>query len=106
MLATLDGRFVALHSADPDASGDHEISGGGYIRQPANLGAARNGERSNEVLPITFTDLPAATLSHFAIWDAPRGGVFLWGGVLEREASVAPGDSFRFDPMTLRLIVN
>ena len=66
--------YLALFTTDPsdDASGT-EVTGGSYARQAIAFDAASGGSISNSSL-ITFSGMPAATVTHWAIFDASTGG--------------------------------
>jgi len=84
---------LALHTANPtDAGTGSEVSGGSYARQALTLAAATGGSRANSGT-ITFSGLPAVTVTHFGIWDAPTGGNLLWYGALNAQQVVAAGNS-------------
>lgn len=97
MLATLAGCYLGLHTADGAETGEHELTGAGYARQPAPLGAATAG-RIATIAEVNFTDLPAATITHFGAWSDARGGFFLWPVALATPRTVARGDGLTFAP--------
>lgn len=69
--------YLALHTADPtDAGGGAEVSGGSYARQVIVFGAASAGTSTNTNTPA-FTNLPTATVTHIALWDASTSGNLL-----------------------------
>lgn len=88
--------YVSLHTADPGDSGANEVSGGGYARQAVTLAAAANKATSNTTV-IEFTNMPAVTITHCAIWDAQTGGNVLMYGALTQSKTVNAGDTVRFN---------
>lgn len=105
MLDTLDGRFISLHTADPGTTGAAELAGGGYGRLLETLGAAAAGSKTT-ASELLFTNLPGAAISHFGVWTAVSGGIFLWGGALDAVENVPVGDSFRFPSAQLTFFVS
>lgn len=67
--------YLGLHTADPTVTGNSatELAGGGYVRLSIVFGAPSNRSVVNNA-SITFTNLPATTITHFAIWSAQSGG--------------------------------
>lgn len=88
--------YVSLHTADPGDNGANEVSGGGYARQAVTLAAAANKATSNTTV-IEFTNMPAVTITHCAIWDASTGGNVLMYGALTQSKTVNAGDTVRFN---------
>lgn len=84
--------YVSLHTADPGETGASEVTGGSYARQQAAFGAAASGAVTNSAL-ISFTGMPAATVTHAAIWDAVSGGNCLWVGALSASQAVLVGNT-------------
>jgi hypothetical protein len=84
---------VSLHTADPGETGASEATGGSYARQSASFGAAASGAIANDAA-ISFTAMPAATITHVGVWDASSAGNFLWGGALAASKTTNSGDTF------------
>jgi hypothetical protein len=93
----LTGDYISLHTADPGTTGTSECTGGSYGRQSASgkFGAASAGQKQNSGA-ITYTGMPAATVTHFGVWDAVSGGNFIWGGSLSASKVVGAGDTVNF----------
>lgn len=86
--------YFSLHTADPGTTGANEVSGGSYARQSGAgkfAAAASSAIASNAA--ITWTVLPAVTVTHVAVWDASSGGNFLRGGALTNSRTVEAGGS-------------
>lgn len=91
-------RYLALFTtATDDAGGGTEVTGGGYARQVITFAAESGGAASNDTT-ITFTNLPAATVTHAAICTALTGGNFLFHGSIGSPRSVIAGTDLYFDP--------
>lgn len=73
--------FVSLHTGNPGTTGADEVTGGSYARQAENFGAASSGELTN-ASDITFTDMPAATVTYVGFWTLVSGGTFIGGASL------------------------
>lgn len=85
--------YVSLHTADPGETGASEATGGSYVRQLGSFGAASGGAIANDA-GISFTGMPAATITHVGVWDASTAGNFLWGGALAASKTTNAGDTF------------
>lgn len=86
--------YISLHTADPSDTGADECTGGSYIRQgDTAFAAAASGTTDNDSA-ISFTLMPACTVTHVGIWDAESSGNFLMGGSLDASKVVNAGDTF------------
>lgn len=101
--------YVALfEAATDDTGGGTEVSGGSYARKAASFTAAAQvsgkAECENDAA-IEFTDMPAVTVTHAAIFDASTSGNMLYHGPLATQRDVAAGDTFKFDAgeLTVRM---
>lgn len=82
--------YLACHSSDPTNAGLvlTEYLGGSYVRQPITFNEATTDDDSGDSYvtnreAISFTDMPNATITHFAIWDAlTEGNMLSSGGVI------------------------
>jgi hypothetical protein len=88
--------YLALFTtATTDAGGGTEVTGGSYARQAITFGAASGGTCSNSGA-VTFTSMPAATVTHAAIMDASTAGNVLFHGALTASKTVGAGDTLTF----------
>jgi hypothetical protein len=88
--------YLALFTtATTDAGGGTEVTGGSYARQAITFGAASGGTCSNTGA-VTFTSMPAATVTHAAIMDASTAGNMLFHGALTASKTVGAGDTLTF----------
>jgi hypothetical protein len=72
--------YVSLHTASPGDTGASEVTGGSYQRQPTAFDTAVNGATQNSGA-VTYTNMPAVTVTHFGVWDQQAtGGNLLWWG--------------------------
>jgi len=97
--------YVSLHSADPGETGANEISGGGYARQQVTFNAPSGGSMTNSNL-LRWNNMPAVTVTHVALWDAPTAGNCLWTGALTASVTVSAGASFEIAPGNLTVTLD
>lgn len=86
---------LALFTSSPTAAGGGTELGGSYARRPITYGAIASGSMSNSAV-ITFSSLPKATITHYAVFSAATGGVMKGYGALNTPASVEIGDQLQF----------
>lgn len=88
------GQKILLCSAASDSSYTEITAGGGYTAGGATItfGAASSGSASNN--SVTWTNMPAATISYFVIKDS-GGNTIVWGQLTTSRTTVS-GDSFSF----------
>lgn len=69
--------WLALFTADPTVTGSlvNEVVGGSYARLPAVWTAP--GSKSTGLGALRFLNMPACTLTHYAVADALSGGHLL-----------------------------
>lgn len=90
--------YVALFTtATADDGTGTEVIGGSYARQTSTWSAATlgTGATSNSAA-IAFTNMPACTVTHVALFDAVSGGNMLYHGALTSSQVVAAGNTFQF----------
>lgn len=87
--------YVALYTAAPtDAGGGTEVTGGSYARQSVAFSAAVSGPGTvSNSASITFTNMPAVTITHAAVLDALTAGNMLMHGALTASRTTAAGDN-------------
>ncbi len=92
---------LSLHTADPGEDGTaNEVTGGSYAKQAITFGAASAGVSSMSNSP-SFTNMPACTVSHIAIWD--QGTNCLFKGALSASKTVNSGDTYNQSTLTITL---
>lgn len=82
---------LALFTSSPNANGGGTEVGGAYTRLPITFGAISSGSMSNSAA-ITFTNLPKATITHYAVMSAATGGTMKGYGALSSPAPAEVGD--------------
>lgn len=87
---------LALYTVAPTAAGGGtEVSGGSYARKPITYGAIAAGQMSNSAL-ISYSGLPASTITHYGVFSAATGGTLKAFGSLNAPVSVISGDQLQF----------
>jgi hypothetical protein len=91
-LASLVG-FISLHTAQPNASGSNEVTGGlpAYARK-ACVWAAVGGTPGERQLNANLDfDVPATTVAYIGHWSAVSGGTFYGWSQVTAEVFAAQG---------------
>lgn len=84
--------YLALFTSDPLESGaTGEATGGSYARQSVTMEV--DGNTATNDGEVQFTGLPAATFTHFALFDAATAGNMLYHGELEDPKTVNANDT-------------
>jgi hypothetical protein len=91
---TVTSVYVSLHTDDPGETGANEVTGGSYARQSCAFDPAGSGLADNTAA-VTFTDMPAETITHIGLWDDPTAGNFLWGGAATTPLTTNEGDTYQ-----------
>jgi hypothetical protein len=85
---------VALNSAVGSASSaGTEISGGSYSRQPLIMAAA-SAESITSGTALTYTNMPAVTVTSIDEWDSAGTPIRRWWGSLSASKTTNSGDTF------------
>lgn len=100
---SISSTYMALHTGDPGDSGANEVVGNKYARQQvgfheADVTAINEGVRE-------FPDMPECVITHIGIWDASKGGNFIWGGPFLRGKSINDGDTYRVPSGSLTAVI-
>lgn len=85
--------YASLHSAEPNASGSNEISGGSYTREAISWGAASNGTATSSA-NITFDVPGSTTIAWLGYWSAASGGTFYGARVLDASQTFATSGTY------------
>lgn len=85
--------YASLHSAEPNASGSNEISGGSYTREAISWGAASNGTAVSSA-NITFDVPGSTTIAWLGYWSAASGGTFYGARVLDASQTFATSGTY------------
>lgn len=90
--------YLRLFStATTDAGGGTEVAGGSYTGQAVTFqaGAAGSGAADNSAA-VSFSNMPGATVTHAALFDAATGGNMLMHAALTSPKTVNAGDTLTF----------
>lgn len=72
-----------------------EVTGGSYARQTVAFTAASAGATANTAL-ISFTNMPAATVTGVEVFDSAGSPRRVWFGALTASKTTASGDTLSF----------
>lgn len=89
-------RYISLHTASPSDANvtTTEVVGGQYQRALAQFAAASTAGTTSNNNTLAFAGMPATTVTHVAIYDAPTGGNLLYHGALTAPVIVTAGGTF------------
>jgi hypothetical protein len=87
--------YLSLHTANPTDSGTSEVTGGSYARQTVAFDAAATSHTQNTGA-VSFTNMPATTVTHFAIFSAVSSGTLWVYGALSASKTTTAGDTLTF----------
>lgn len=88
-------KLALATSTGSNSAAGTEVTGGSYARQTIAFSAASAGSASNSGV-VTFTAMPAATVTGVDIYDANGTPRRAWVGALTASKTVASGDSLSF----------
>ncbi len=100
---------ISLHTAEPGAGGTSEVAGGSYARVQVNTDKWTHavtigiGSASYNVEDISFTGMPAVTITHFGVWSND-GSVFIMSAPLDAPQTITGGSTFKFLAGRIRII--
>lgn len=87
-------------STGSNSAAGTEVTGGSYARQTIVFGSAAAGV-SNSSNSISFTNLPACTVTGIEIFDSSGTPRRAWVGALTASKTVSAGDSLSFSPSSV-----
>jgi hypothetical protein len=90
---------ISLHTADPGATGASEATGGSYARQTAGYSTASGGACALAGT-VSFTAMPASTITHIGLWDSTGTPKFLQGAALAASKTLNSGDTLNLTAAT------
>lgn len=88
-------KLALATSASSASAAGTEVTGGSYARQNVAFSAASAGATANTGA-VTYTNMPATTVTHVDLYDSagsPRRG---WFGALTASKTTAAGDTLSF----------
>jgi hypothetical protein len=88
-------KLALATSASTASAPGTEVSGGSYARQTIAFGSAASGSASSSGV-ITFSNMPACTVTYIDIYDSNGTPRRCWWGALTASKTLAAGDSIAF----------
>jgi hypothetical protein len=88
-----------------DTTGGTQVTGGSYTSQTVTFSAASSGSTSNTGA-VTYTGMPACTVTGAEIWDSAGTPVRWWYGALNSNKVVAADDTFTVSSGELTLTLS
>src|SRR5690242_17769078 len=89
--------FLRLYTdATDDDGGGTEVAGGSYVGQPVTFDATATPGGSENDAPVSFVNMPAATVTHAALHDDDVAGNMLKHKALAAPKTVEAGDTLTF----------
>jgi hypothetical protein len=85
-------KLALLTATGSDSSAGTEVTGGSYARQTVTVAAASSGATSNGS-DVSFTVMPACTITGWAIYDSAGTPFRWWHGALTASKTVNAGDT-------------
>jgi hypothetical protein len=85
-----------------NAAAGTEVTGGSYARQAITFTAASSGSTSNSNT-ITFTAMPAATVTGLEIYDSAGSPRRAWVGALSASKTMGAGDTLSFPTASIAI---
>jgi len=84
---------VSLHTAEPDASGSSEVTGGTYTREAITWGSASAGTATSSG-DIVFDVPTGVTITHLGYWSASSAGTFYGSRALDTSQTFSSAGTY------------
>lgn len=95
--------YLALFTSNPtDANTGTEVTGGSYARQTITFAAASNGTSATNA-NVSFSAMPATTVTYWGIYDASTAGNLLYYGQFDSPVTTSSGDTVTVSSGTLTI---
>jgi len=85
--------YASLHTAEPDASGNNEVTGGSYTREAISWAAASSGTAASDA-DIVFDVPTSTTITHLGYWSASTGGTFYGSRALDTSQTFSTAGTY------------
>ena len=97
--------YIALFTTDPTINNTGtEVTGGSYARKSFSVDNDSDGDGVvRNTANINWTNMPACTVTHFAIFDASTAGNPIMYDSLPIPAQFQAGDAYQIDANSLIL---
>lgn len=90
---TAVAEFASLHTAEPDASGGSEVTGGTYTRKAISWATASDGTAESDA-EIVFDVPTGVTITHLGYWSAGTAGTFYGSRALDVSQTFSSAGTF------------
>lgn len=89
--------YASLHTGDPtDTAVANEVSGGSYARKAPTWGSPTSPAGTiATTADLTWTSMPATTITNVGLWDAITSGHLWWSGNLGIAQGIGAGGTFK-----------
>lgn len=96
-------RLALMTVTGSAAAAGTEVVGGSYARQSlaGTLGTVTNGQVSNSAGAVTFTGMPAVTVTAAEVYDSAGSPRRAWWAALAASKALGAGDSLSFPTSSL-----
>ena len=84
---------VSLHTAEPDASGSSEVTGGTYTREAITWGSASAGTATSSA-DVVFDVPTSTTITHLGYWSASSAGTFYGSRALDTSQTFSSAGTY------------
>lgn len=89
--------YLGLFTAAPtETTGGTEVTGGSYARQAITFGSAAASGSISSTAIVTFSAMPAATVTYCGVFDASTSGNLLYYKQLPSSITTVAGDDIVF----------
>lgn len=95
-------KLALVTATGTDAAAGTEVTGGSYARQTITFSAASSGQIANNAV-ISFTNMPACTVTGIDVYDSNGTPKRLFYGPLTASKTVAAGDTLQFAASSITL---
>lgn len=85
--------YASLHTAEPDANGSSEVTGGTYTREAISWAAASGGTAVSNA-EIVFDVPTGVTITHLGYWSAGTAGTFYGSRALDTSQTFSSAGTF------------
>lgn len=84
---------VSLHTAEPDANGSSEVTGGTYARKAISWAAASAGTSASSA-EVVFDVPTGTTITHLGYWSASTAGTFYGSRALDTSQTFSSAGTY------------
>ena len=85
--------YASLHTAEPNAAGSNEVTGGSYTREAITWAAASAGTAVSDA-DIVFDVPTSTTITHLGYWSASSAGTFYGSRALDTSQTFSSAGTY------------